>query len=493
MLYNATIYRNEAGEVQGVFAAARDITERKQTERRQEFTNALLALFAQKATANEYLDALAGVIRQWTGCQSLGVRLLTEEEEIPYETWSGFEPRFLDLERRLSVRHDSCLCTRAVTQVFEESDGSLLTPGGSVRSDDAIAFLKGVAPEKQASYRGNCMKFGFASLAIIPIRYRKEIVGVIHLADLRPGQFPGAMVEFIESMTPLIGEAIHRFRTKAELTKHRDHLEVLVKQRTGELEAANARLQVEVAERKQAQETLQRMAEDLGRSNRDLEQFAYVASHDLQEPLRAVGGYAKLLERRFSGKLDAKGLEYIAGATDGAARMERLITDLLAFSRVGTRGGRGGNGYERAVGRGPEKPAGGHSGGPAQGEQRAAAHPAGGPDTDDAAFPEPDRQRHQVPGRTPAGNPCRRPPGQGPLGLFGAGQRHWHRAAVFRAHFPDLPASAHAQTVPGHGHRAGHLQEDRRAPRRRDLGRVPAGTRVDFLLLNPPNPWYKQY
>ena len=339
VLYNATIYRNEAGEAQGVFAAARDITERKQTERRQEFTNALLALFAQKATANEYLDALVGVIRQWTGCQSLGVRLLTEEEEIPYETWSGFEARFLDLERRLSVRHDSCLCTRAVTQVFEESDGSLLTPGGSVRSDDALAFLKGLAPEKQASYRGNCMKFGFASLAIIPIRYRKEIVGVIHLADLRPGQFPGAMVEFIESMTPLIGEAIHRFRTEAELTKHRDHLEVLVKQRTGELEAANARLQVEVAERKQAQETLQRMAEDLGRSNRDLEQFAYVASHDLQEPLRAVGGYAKLLERRFSGKLDAKGLEYIAGATDGAARMERLITDLLAFSRVGTRGG----------------------------------------------------------------------------------------------------------------------------------------------------------
>ncbi len=129
VLYNATIYRNEAGEVQGVFAAARDITERKATERRQGFTNALLALFAQKATASEYLEAVARVIRQWTGCQSLGVRLLTEEEEIPYETWAGFEPRFLELEGRLSVRHDNCLCIRAITQVFEESDGPLLTPG----------------------------------------------------------------------------------------------------------------------------------------------------------------------------------------------------------------------------------------------------------------------------------------------------------------------------------------------------------------------------
>jgi light-regulated signal transduction histidine kinase (bacteriophytochrome) len=208
-----------------------------------------------------------------------------------------------------------------------------------LRTDDATAFLKGIAPEKAASYRGACTKFGFASLAIVPIRYRQEILGVIHLADRRPGQFTGPMVEFIESMTPLIGGAIHRFQTEAELAGHREHLEALVKQRTAELEAVNTRLQVEIAERKQAQETLEQMTEDLRRSNRDLEQFAYVASHDMQEPLRAVGGYARLLERRLSEKLDAKELEYVAGAVDGAARMERLITDLLAYSRVGTRGG----------------------------------------------------------------------------------------------------------------------------------------------------------
>jgi light-regulated signal transduction histidine kinase (bacteriophytochrome) len=182
------------------------------------------------------------------------------------------------------------------------------------------------------------MKFGFASVAVIPVRHRGNILGVLHLADRRPGHFTLSAVQFIEAITPLIGEAIHRFQTEAELAEYRDHLEVLVKQRTGQLERANAQLKLEVSERKQAQDNLLLTTEDLQRSNRDLEQFAYVASHDLQEPLRAVAGYVRLLEKRFADKLDAKGLEYIAGAAEGAQRMERLITDLLAYSRVGTRG-----------------------------------------------------------------------------------------------------------------------------------------------------------
>jgi len=92
-------------------------------------------------------------------------------------------------------------------------------------------------------------------------------------------------------------------------------------------------------ERKRAQTALQMTAEEVKRSNRDLEQFAYIASHDLQEPLRAVGGYVKLLQHRFPSNVDAKALEYINGAVEGATRMERLISDLLAYSRVGTRHG----------------------------------------------------------------------------------------------------------------------------------------------------------
>ena len=95
----------------------------------------------------------------------------------------------------------------------------------------------------------------------------------------------------------------------------------------------------DISERKQAQVALQQTAEEVKRSNRDLEQFAYIASHDLQEPLRAVGGYMKLLQLRFPQNMDAKAIEYINGAVEGAGRMERLISDLLAFSRVGAGSG----------------------------------------------------------------------------------------------------------------------------------------------------------
>jgi len=127
-------------------------------------------------------------------------------------------------------------------------------------------------------------------------------------------------------------------RSEEAIQKARDELEIRVQERTADLSRTNEVLHAEIVGRKKAEKEIIRYSDELKRSNYELQQFAYVASHDLQEPLRMISSYLQLIERRYKSKLDQDADEFIEYAVDGAKRLQNMINGLLEYSRVETSG-----------------------------------------------------------------------------------------------------------------------------------------------------------
>jgi PAS domain S-box-containing protein len=192
---------------------------------RNDATRELLHLFVTATTRKGYLDGVRDLLCRWTGCMCVGIRLIDPKNQIPYESYCGFDQAFWEQENCLSLDRDQCVCIRVVKGVTEPEDLPYISPGGSFVCNNADQMVHDISPENMRNFRGICIRTGYKSITAMPLRYRSQIIGAIHMADWHLDRFPEGIVDFIEAMSPLIGEAVHRFNMEDSLRQTNELLE----------------------------------------------------------------------------------------------------------------------------------------------------------------------------------------------------------------------------------------------------------------------------
>ena len=152
------------------------------------------------------LEELVAVIRSFTGCAAVGIRILDEQGNIPYEAHTGFSRDFYELESPLSIKSDQCMC---ISVVEGDADPRLpfYTEGGSFYVNGTTRFLDTVSEEEKGQTRNACNQAGYESVALIPIRARDCVLGLVHLADPQENMVSGLAHELNQPLAAIANYA----------------------------------------------------------------------------------------------------------------------------------------------------------------------------------------------------------------------------------------------------------------------------------------------
>jgi PAS domain S-box-containing protein len=207
---------DERKEIRQILGITEDITERREYEDRLLASNSLLKLLSTVQSRKEYLDAIVPLLCAWSGCRCVGIRVVDEHGGIPFESYAGFSREFWESETRRSLTDRPCVCARIIQGKPEPKDAEAMTGFGSFCCENTARFVAGLMEQEQTKFLGMCVRNGFLSVAVVPVRYNGKTIAAVHLADERAGRISRKRVEFIEALTPLMGEAIQKCTAEAE-------------------------------------------------------------------------------------------------------------------------------------------------------------------------------------------------------------------------------------------------------------------------------------
>jgi signal transduction histidine kinase len=293
-----------------------NINKRKQTECRQALSAEIHGILNDPTDMDDAVNRIITAIKRDMSFDAVGIRL-HHGDDFPYVAQDGFSKEFLIEENTLAVRNQNggvcmdkdgtisleCTCGLVISGQTDPAN-PIFTQRGSFWTNESFILLDlPIDQDPRLHPRNRCIHEGFHSVALIPLKAGYQIIGILQLNDRLPDQFTPELISYFEDLGAVIGIAFSRKQAEDELKKAKRLSDAL-------------NLELEVA-------------------NEYLEAFSYSVSHDLRAPLRHMTGFAKLLQKRMEGQKDEKSRQYALLISDASSKMERLIDDLLSYSRLG--------------------------------------------------------------------------------------------------------------------------------------------------------------
>ena len=360
VLYNATVYKDETNTVQGIFATARDITERKRVEDALRESEEEFRCMFEQSSVGKSITYPSGKIRANNAFSKI---LGYSKEELENLKW-----------KNITIPDDVKLAQEAIDLITARKKESVRFEKRCFHKDGHIVWLD----VSISLYRNKEDKPTYFMTDILDITERKKMEEIVRAERQRFNDIMEKLPVYLilltqdyhvsfankffrerfgeshgkkcfeylfdrnepcntcESYTVLKTMEPHHWEWKDNNNRNYDIFDFPFIDTDGS--TLILEMGIDITERKKAEADLLKANEELIYSNKEFEQFAYIVSHDLQEPLRAVYSFAEFLETDYGKKFDSKADEYIEFITRAAKRMQQMINDILLLSRVGTRG-----------------------------------------------------------------------------------------------------------------------------------------------------------